>query len=332
MLSMTNPLMASDIESIHQLKQGIVYDVKGFTNDRIVIKMEPQNSPESFKEHGKIINLFDPSSKAKALTQSERLELKRYCDRIVETENFYKSIGGYTASDHAKACQYISEDLASLRNYTFLKMQFQNVIDIGAAAKLYYEKGDKGLLNKIFGALSDVGGLERLGAMIASDAFNGNFDRFFWEGPDVSVKIGPFHILFKALLNPGNVMISLGKNSSTIAMLDYVDPSSQFRDFNVPLAQCEKNQRLKWPVKHLLVQKDRLSFAKKVIDDLESLANPGKRFFSMGNKLGKGGADRLAFGLYAALNEISLAVKPRTLSPQCPIGLKERYNGLSNLK
>lgn len=330
MLSMTEDLKASDILNIRMLKLGIVYGLEGMSNDRLVVKLEPATTADQFKQLGKAIKVFDPLSKARALSGHEREELRQYCKNRHEMLGYFKGINGFSRQeeDALKACDFILEDLKS--GHTFIKMQYQSLIDIQSALNLAVaEQGrDKGPLKRFLEVLSAKNGLERLGHVVAADAFNGNLDRFVYEGPSVTRKFGPYEMSFLAIINPGNIFLSTSGGSSTLALLDYADPSSAFRDFTQPLSSCESRARVKWPVRHLLDAKGRRDFATKLVTDLERILRPKKTMFSMGHKLGRDAVDRLAFGIYEGLIDLHIALK-RKLSHKTQTGMAERVLILS---
>lgn len=85
-----------------------------------------------------------------------------------------------------------------------------------------------------------------------------------------------------------------------MAALDFVDPQSEFKDINTPLAQAEPRATRSgktWPARILLDKTKRKDFAKDIVHDLELLLNPHKSRFSLQTKLKSDAADRLVKGM-----------------------------------
>jgi len=215
-------------------------------------------------------------------------------------------------------------------------MSLQDVKDAKGALEKRLT-GDKTELQGFTASLKGPGGLESLGEIITVDLVNGNTDRFFpvdWDpsgedGPNTRT-IGGQVFRFKALVNPGNVFMSLGPGGKASG-LDYLDPQSSYKNMNQRLAEHESGYEFNWPARILLDRRARKKYAGDTIHDLELLLNPHKSKFSVRTKLGKGRKDRVVAGMVSGAQKIAVRMK-RKHGLAMPPAVKDRYDILAQVR
>ena len=79
-LGVDNPLLASDIMDVRDLKEGKIFRLTGRDGSALVLKAEPNVSGDSIKAVSSVVKSIDRSARMKPLTAGEVLELKKFTD------------------------------------------------------------------------------------------------------------------------------------------------------------------------------------------------------------------------------------------------------------
>jgi hypothetical protein len=328
MLKVDSPLLASSIKTLRELKLNKVFELQGFTTDRLIVKFESiQSTPEQIKAAGKVVKSIDPLSKAKVCSKTEEAELLKFCNSAIDTHLYFKDFEGSSSAEYKKsitACEHLKKMLG-FGDMPLIKMARQEVTDLQEVAnKAFGDLQETGPLQSFISALIAPKGLEGLGQMIAADAFNGNVDRFNFFAKPLSGKFGPHSVDLRVLVNPGNIIQSRTQSGVVVSLLDYVDPGSQYRDQSVSLQENENRVRGSfgdWPGRYMVKKVLRLDCSEKVVADFEDIFKPNKTFFSK-PKLGKNAVKRVAFGMWFGTNKIVESLKPKL--GKLPKGMQDR--------
>lgn len=331
---MNNPIVANDISRIAMFKQLKVYLLKGNAQDKLVIKTDAIQTPQ-YKSANTIVKAVDHSARVKILSKQEEQALKDYCDSWDDLDSFYADLirQGLPVKnpfeDSRDAVTNLKQSLTF--GFPFVKMEAHNLRDLEGALK-DRAAGNKQDLQAFTQTLTEKGGLEKLGHVVAVDLFNGNTDRFF-PGTNNNVTIGPYNIHLKALVNVGNVFVVLTGGGFKVSALDFVDPQSRFKDLNQPLANLEasSSKEDQWPGRVLISSSRRSAFASDIVHDLEKILHPKKHALSLKSKLGVFAARRLESGMIAGAQAIRQKLFTK-FNGKWTAGAKERYDLLAKVK
>jgi hypothetical protein len=222
-----------------------------------------------------------------------------------------------------------------------MKMSMQEVQDLDHAVINALEVNSASALEPFITALSNKGGMEKLGEIVGADAFIGNTDRFeafrtthrqmsFPAGG----KMYPFQ--FRALGNVGNVFIALDEAGNyTPSPLDFFDPNGPFQRFE-KLEPMEQS-RGPWPGRVLVTKELRLNYARNIVADLENLLSLGAPTMILGRfewtKLGRNAADRMEKGMADVKDRIQARMQEKMAGriPYFPEALLDRCRVISGL-
>jgi hypothetical protein len=308
-LSMMANIDWNDIHEVKLLKDMKVFLLIGLTGDRLVIKVDSVASPQ-IKDANRIAKVIDRTARVKILAPSELIALKSFVATYMELVAFYDSLGmtnvPFLKSDKATMDQ-LDEQLRNMDKYPepFVKMDAMRLQNIDAALQ-ERGQGNKGIVRDIATSLKADGGLEKLGQIVAMDMFNDNTDRFY---PDYNTdkKIGPFTILCKVCVNPGNVMLAAQSDGTlNVTALDFIDPNSQMKTYGSDAAA-----HLPKGLQAISVKASRKEFAEHIVHDLESFLHPRRSKYSLKTKLGRGAAARLDKGIVQGSAAIKVFLKTK---------------------
>lgn len=329
MLSMTSQFTEYDIENVEVFRSGTVYKLTGFAGETLVIKCEPINVQASALKHAKVaMKAVDRrgGGKVKELSASERQELKNYVA-------FMKSVTKDFAQDQVDRCAAGkgTEDLAQVVDSPlWYKMPLADLSDADKLllARLGTETGyaDKGVMRQLCEGLKAKGGLEQVGKIIAADMYIGNGDRFSpIEGSQRMY--GKKNFKFKAIMNIGNIFV-IGKNTQqriAFSGHDFIDPNSQYRNYDMSLQEVKDYADVDWLGIHLCDSKRRKQFAKNIARDLELILTPNRKASSPFRKLGRDASKRIEKGMLTGMSDIVAEVDRKyARKPPMPAGVKDR--------
>jgi len=263
MLSFDTLLDADDIEKVKALKENKVFLLTGFNGDKLVVKADAVTKAQ-IKSANWTMNAIDKSARAKALTKKESEQLKFFADVGVLQLELLEGMGiNAVVKDHP-----IRELLDSPgwdpTGFTWFKMEAHTLVDMEKAYVLAHRPGknkpaDLSHITQFAKSLKAAGGLEKLGEIIAVDLFNGYTDRFFPGG-------GQFLRKWKAIVNLGNVMLTMDSNNNLVPSgLDAVNTSSP---------TWQQPVTAQWSGHLLSDIQRRRQFANDVIEDLEYIFAP----------------------------------------------------------
>jgi hypothetical protein len=335
-LNIDAPIRNWDISSVCILKRGKVFKIIGFQGDSLVLKVDnADNVLSKVKPANTVMKAVDPRVKVKVLKPEELAELDRFITDFDDMCEFFAEMtdlkADYVPRDAKAAVAQLTKTL-KVPASAWTKMQTLDLRDLeGAIESAGAGNGESPL--KIFAkALSSTGGLEKLGEIVAADAFIGNTDRFSSDLNPKPRKIGPYTILLKSLVNVGNVFIALNPSGKYEPLpLDFLDPYGPFERME-RLGTLEKdaqNPRI-WPGRVLATKELRAAYAEKIAEDLENLLNPtGRRlFFPM---LGFCAASRVQRGMVSAMRKIRARLQQK-YPGGWPPAFRDRFNVLDGLE
>jgi hypothetical protein len=279
-----------------ELKQGAVYMLNGYGDDRVVVKIDSESySDNDVRFLGGIMAQIDPSVRPIALTPTEFQEMERWTDETMPTVDLMESAAN------------LKWALNTFRNRKWVKMRALRLVILDEASKKMGE-GDKTDVRVIAASLNASGGFEKLGAIMAADFFIGNRDRFVWPPPGSSWPKENGQRL-KTLQNVGNVFVAIDskQNKGALAGLDILDPGNPFKNITKKMDLDEE-----WMGLLLGADKsgERMQFAHDVVADLNYVLGPRNRKFKFlqQERLGPQAPNRLYVGMQNGADRIKASL------------------------
>ena len=325
-LSIKRTIHARHIVAVKKLDPARpVYLLVGEHGSKIVIKRDTaakvnkqnqENDPRSMRHTFRNMAAVDKAVAAIQLSRREIQSISRFAsaqEHEVKNLNAFRTAG----ADDGKLYQ----DLQHAAGMVWIKTNFfEGLIDLEAAAVAAAGKGkkkDKSGIRAIAAALTAPGGLEKLGQIIAVDAFNGNNDRFNIESP-ANYEEKPHSMnLFDQfqnkvvevstwrLVNAGNVACCLQEDILKPVGMDPWSSQSPINNFETNEGPDNRILDAKWTGYILKddpeqrANREQLGF--DVEDDLETLLGPRNRKIfwksSETKRLPKGSGARIARGI-----------------------------------
>lgn len=284
-LGINEPIYSGCIYYSKELKQGAVYMLNGYGDDRVVVKIDSASYTDNdVRFLGGVMAQIDAAVRPIPLTPTEFQEMERWTDETMPTADLMQSAAN------------LKWALNTFRTQKWVKMRALRLLILDEAATKMGE-GDKTDVRVIAASLNAPGGLEKLGSIIAADFFIGNRDRFVWPPPGSSWPKENGERL-KALQNVGNVFVSIDsrQNKGVPSGLDILDPGNPFKNITRKMDLDEE-----WMGLLLGAEKndDRSQFAHDVIADLNYILGPRNRRFKFlqQERLGPQASNRLLVGM-----------------------------------
>lgn len=298
--------------------------------DQLVIKQESTpfpGDPRNMRYALRTMRAIDPATASRQLSKREIDALMAF----VEDEKADADLPGATPNpDLAK----LERALLNAVGATWQKMnKLDGLVSLqDAAVQARARKRNKAGVRAIAAALTAPGGLERLGAILVADLFNGNDDRFSLD--DQSAQFDFLGLSFRRMTNMANVVLCLQDNVLTPVGLDPYACRGEFRYLDKPTVDP------RWPGRQLARTPQaglwRKTFAADVVSDLETALGPRNRkiLFASTNRLPKNAADRIAAGMEEGIRRLKKklyeGVKPGQVD-RIPPGLRARLVVLERL-
>jgi hypothetical protein len=328
-LGVNEPILSRDLRSVKDYyagknKAGKIFLLKGVGNSSVVIKDDSVDGRQVGSASG-VMSAVHGNSKTVMLGPGEKGHIKSFCETELSLIAAYRPLGiVYKTAAEETDINSLLQQVNDFRS-NFHKMSAQSVSDARGALETRLG-GNKAELQNMVSTLKAPGGLESLGEIITADLVIGNTDRFFpvgWDTVDTSSRtktIGGQQFEFQALINAGNVFVTLGPNGGASG-LDYLDPQSLYKHMDNLLTDVE-DANCEWPARILLDTQARSSFAESIIHDLELIFHPHKSRFSRKKKLGHNRKQRLVSGMVSGARKV---VTKLQLGPATP-AKTERIN------
>lgn len=337
-LGVDNPLLASDIMDVRDLKEGKIFRLTGRDGSALVLKAEPNVSGDSIKAVSSVVKSIDRSARMKPLTAGEVLELKKFTDAKDEYVRLIQALidSGYNFSISDKEKKSVAALKDCIRDYgktgpggrtDIAKMSLANMSTLKVALEVEGKPSDDGawdeardMFAKFAKALKSSGGFEKLGQIMAGDFFIGNLDRFNNEGSGIGMNLYGGKHKFKVIYNLGNIiLVKPGKGKrSRLSMLDYMDPNTEWMQIDQDIATMEATNQFgnKWPMRVLIDKQSRHTIAKNLVADLDFLLKPESSLFGFSFG-GSRSVKRVENGIVEGIRGIAKALKPKQakLSP-----------------
>jgi hypothetical protein len=323
-----------------EIKQRDIVDVEMFVADKkillllgktpseqLVIKPENtfgdrgpvNNDPQNLRYNLRNMKAVDPFMATKVITRREIDEIISAAQRLIPMMD----VGGESAKEYSEVIKALTNSGGQI---TWVKTaKFEEFKDLHSAVKKR-DNGDKSGVRAIAKALSDPGGLEKFGEILAVDAFNHNFDRF-----DLSDNPMGKNDQLKRLWNLGNVAVCLQNNVLRPIGFDTFADGSEYRD----LTKNETPNQDWWG--YLLTDgnaQKRKSICKDVAEDLETALGPRNRnailraLGASDRRLPNDAAQRLASGMDSGALKLKTKLLSMSSPEKRPPGLQARIVAL----
>jgi hypothetical protein len=317
-LNVNGQIVADDIFAATKLDpHRPVYLLVGAV-EKIVVKRDnttQENDPRNMAHALRNMKAIDRTMATRQLTP---VELREIASFIEGEKRDGEAFGGQVSPDILA----FEQDLRAAGRVSWVKTAFfEGLINLESAAAKAREQGNKSGVRAIAAALRAPGGLEKLGAILAVDAFNGNDDRFdFSDQPVVNGGLN-------RLTNPGNVAVCLQHNVMRPVGMDAYAGAAEFRS----LDQAGQPPR-RWSGYRLKDDQHgwRQRFCEEVAADIETTLGPRNRklLFVATNRLPKNAGQRLATGMDQGIAKLKATLQTIRDPRQAPPGLIGRMVAL----
>lgn len=328
---MSQKITEWDIEDVDVLRAGTVYKLTGHGGETLVIKCEQSaNIMASHLKPAKVtMRAVDPKgANVKTLDDSEKNGLQDWVNFIKQvTKDFAEN---KLSTEQVDSVKDLEKGLQLNRTNLWYKMPTADLTDAGKMLDKRMDTGnpDKSVMRLFADGLNAPGGLEQIGKIVAADMFSDNNDRFSPRGGS-SRQYGSKKLEFKALVNIGNVFM-IGKNTQqriAFSGHDFLDPQSGYaKNLDMSLKDIQEGYNVAWLGSTLCDKKQRKTFAKHIINDLETILTPNRKKWSPRRKLGSDATKRLEKGMLQGMRDIVTALDGYYTGPKrkYPQGVKER--------
>jgi hypothetical protein len=315
-LQLSGQIAPEDISGVKKLDRlRPVYLLVG-DGGKVVVKRDntPHDvDPRNMRTALRNMKIVDRTMATKQLTRAEMQALSQFVElKRMEAEMFNSPL-----ADDVKS---LSQDLEVVGIVSWVKTNFfDGLVNLESAAAMVLNEGKKTGIKAIAAALNLPGGFEKLGQILAVDAFNGNDDRFSFSNAPV---VNPG---FRRLTNPGNVAVCLQDNVLRPVGMDAYAGNAEFRS----VAEAGPPDR-EWSGYRLREDQRawRKTFCEEVEADLEKSLHPKNRFVSLTRRLSHNAAPRLAAGMDQGIVMLRTKLLAMHAPAQRPPGLHARIIAL----
>ena len=334
-MNIEQPLGSNGLQRIKQLSEGHPVFLLTYQDGTCVIKSDGATKSKFLKDPLEVMNAIDPHARSRVLGKQELINIKNWAS--ANGGNLDEKAPGYLMTELAKALMPPSPPtpgnrMVSNQQAVFIVMPTkQQLVDlkqagneaIGVDGEGHPTVRDKGKVRQLADVFKQPGTLEKLGAILAVDAFNGNQDRVNFED---GVQVRSWHGQpMKRMQNVGNFFVGEGGGGKlTVLGLDVFDPSNQFKDFDA-FVETDFD-----PYPGRIHRPDasgrRKVLAQEVAQDLETVLGPRNRAFGFlkQTRLPSNAAARIEKGFDDAAKAILTYLKQKYANGGIPIAMSRR--------
>jgi hypothetical protein len=321
-----------------QLAQGHPVFLVEFAHDRCVIKQDNMDGRANAGNVVALMNAVDPGAQSRVLGTGELLALRAW----VNANQGNIHLAGQDQGFLVYLSQIIEEASRpplppgmavtpqNQRKGVWTVMQAKaNLMDVESAA-MQRVGGNKASVKAITERLRAPGGLEKIGQILAVDAFNNYGDRVNWlflNSPNQrrGKNVDGMPEKCRCMWNPGNFFVD---GHEGVLGLDPIDPNTAFNDWqtmpDLPTGEIYAGTILKQSNGHL-----RAAVAEAVIEDLELLLGPRNRrgvykVVGATHRMPKNGAARIVSGIETGAALVLAHLRQTYAGGNIPVGLQLR--------
>ncbi len=315
------------IEDIEEIAPGHpVYRISfndGRSSD-LVVKIEDAFKRRHVTDPIKVMNAIDPQSETRQLKLREVRDLRT----TLRDQRFIRFNG--FASDLDRAVSHRPDPRTKKPVIIVMKAK-ANLINLDKAGQRV--GNDKSGVKAIRKILNKPGSLEKLGKILAADAFNGNQDRaqFYPDptglSPSNEWRQNGQNIPLKALVNIGNFFFNVNGEASQVLGLDSVDPNSNYKDLD-SFANGAREYT------GMILRQDsgrhRMIFARNLVSDFEIVLGARNRKFPFSSQkhLPASAANSIVRGMESGAREVKTYVRNSYRNKPLSADLTARLNAL----
>ncbi|AMY07277.1 hypothetical protein LuPra_00444 [Luteitalea pratensis] len=335
-MNIDQSLSANGLQRIRQLAAGHPVFLLTYQDGACVIKADSAGKNKLLKDPIEIMNAIDPHARSRVLGKQELMAIKGWASG--NAGNLDEKTPGYLITELGKALLPPLPPMAGQRTpvsqqqSVFIvmpaKQQLMDLKEAGSEALGLDADGhptvrDKGKVRQLADVFKQHGTLEKLGNILAVDAFNGNQDRINFQD---NVQVRSWHGQpMRRMQNIGNFFVGEGGDGRlTVLGLDVFDPVNQFQDFD-RFAETDFDP---FPGRALRpdAKPQRQKLAQDVAADLETVLGPRNRKlgFLKQTRLPNDAAIRIERGLDDGAKKILAYLKAKYANGGIPIAISQR--------
>lgn len=328
-MNITQSINFGGTQSIKQLAPRHSVYLVDLGAGKCVIKQDLINSNRHAMNPASIMNAIDPSAHSRTLGKQELMQLR---DWATGNKAFME------VEDHTYFMKIVNDALKpptvprpgmpgqSQQSGAWTVMQAKgNLHDLESAAEKRLA-GNKAGVKAITEKLRAPGGLEKIGEIVAVDAFNSYGDRVDFDG-NGGKKVDGFDTRCKCLWNPGNFFVD---GNEGVLGLDAIDPNTEFNNWermpDIPTGSIYSGTFLRRDNAQA-----RMNLCRMIHEDFELLLGPRNRrgvykVVGAKHRLPKDSTQRLCRGMESGAQKILAHLQKRFINGQIPMGLKQRLD------
>jgi hypothetical protein len=330
-MNLNMPIPTQSIQSIRQLAEGHPVFLVNLENDCLVVKAEETNANRNLKDPLEIMNVIDPNAFTRVLTKPELMGLydwvRQNGDSLEESRNGYMLDKLSGALRPPMPPQVRGGPILRMQEGVWIVMHAKaNLKNLEGAGKKRQE-GDKTEVREIAKALNEPGTLEKLGEIIAADAFNGNQDRVNFEGR--GEKWEETGQRLECIQNAGNFFVAQHGRKSTVFGLDSFDLTNQFKNLDT-FGKASEGFNYPGTILRQDAGPARQALAQKIVNDMETILGPRNRkiIFASTKRLPPDATARIVRGMQSGALKILNYLKQKYRGRPQSQAFQERLRAL----
>lgn len=308
-------------------------------NGKCVIKQDNINSNTQAMNPASIMNAIDPSAHSRVLDKRELMGLRTWASSNqhlmdVEDHGYFMQIVGDALRPPTRPTFQrpvpgqrlpMNPGVSQQKGAWTVMQAKENLMDLESAAEKRIG-GNKANVKAITEKLRAPGGLEKIGEIIAVDAFNNYGDRVNFD-LDGGKRVDGMTERCKCMWNPGNFFVD---GNEGVLGLDAIDPNTEFNNWE-KMPEIPTGSQYAGRVLRRENGQMRRNIGTLVVHDFELLLGPRNRkgIYKIGgatHRLPKDGVMRLVRGMESGGQKILAHLKTRYMNGGVPHGLQRRLN------
>ncbi len=327
-MSIQDSIKTNNFVSMKQLAPRHPVFLVDLIQGSIVLKAEGTSHNKYVSDPIEIMNVIDPHAQSRVLSKTEIMAVRTWA-------------AGHTNDveelDQGTLAKYIGDALKpplppspGVRTHqqaaVWLVMPAkQNLRDLGSVGEQMLD-GNKTGVREMAKMFSKPGSLEKLGEVIAADAFNGNQDRISFYYPGQKWQEVPF----ECIQNVGNFFFGTEGGQSVVLGLDSFDPSNQFKGIDAYEGLVDELNQYPGTLLKSSNAAERRSIAQKVANDIETVLGPRNRkiAFAKKTRLPKQAAARIERGIVTGGEKILRFLKQKYAAGGVSRSLQQRLQAI----
>jgi hypothetical protein len=334
-VNIAQPITNHTIEGVQQKGDHLVYLVQTdngpfiMKGDRAVGNNPFNNPSQRLNFPIELMNAIDPNGQSRVMTKPELMKMRDFAKANGAKVKITPGGHGFLAMVEDALLPPLPPGFQLTKTTKYQTVAFslmqvkEQMLDLLSASEHRTKTGDKDQIRRIQAAFKAPGGLEKMGSILAVDAFTGNNDRVQFT-PELRATIGAWNgVTMKCIINPGNVFLAFENGRDAILGLDSFDPNTQFGN----IKEFRTDSYYPGTLHHSGQLAARTTLFTEFCADVEGLLGPRDRTFSFQKqtRLPINAVTRIGAGWNAAAPKILSFYKQKYARGGTPPAMVERF-------